>query len=91
MTEIRDFNILAESIFGKNVTFGSVNIIGVRDNKYSTSVGMIKNFNNKLNQKDKDYSIFDEDEVEALCSSEKRINVASDSILGKVFGYFFDN
>ena len=91
MTEIKDFNILAESIFGKNVTFGSVNIIGVRDNKYSTSVGMIKNFNNKLNQKDKDYSIFDEDEVEALCSSEKRINVASDSILGKVFGYFFDN
>lgn len=91
MTEIKDFNILAESIFGKNVTFGSVNIIGVRDNKYSTSVGMIKNFNNKLNQKDKDYSIFNEEEVETLCSSEKRINVASDSILGKVFGYFFDN
>ena len=91
MTEIKDFNILAESIFGKNVTFGSVNIIGVRDNKYSTSVGMIKYFNNKLNQKDKDYSIFDEEEIETLCTNEKRINVASDSILGKVFGYFFDN
>jgi len=91
MTEIKDFDILAESIFGKNVTFGSVNIIGVRDNKYSTSVGMIKYFNNKLNQKDKEYSIFDEEEIEALCTSEKRINVASDSILGKVFGYFFDN
>ena len=91
MTEIKDFNILAEGIFGKEVTIGSVNIIGVRDNKYSTSVGLIKYFNNKLNQKDKEYSMFDEDDTEALSSSEKRINVASDSILGKVFGYFFDN
>ncbi len=91
LTEIKDFHILAESVFGKNVTFGDVNIIGVRDNKYSTSVGMIKNFNNKLNMKDKDFSIFSEDDIEVLTSSEKRINVASDSILGKVFGYFFDN
>ena len=91
LTEIKDFNILVESIFGKNIIIGNVNIIGVRDNKYSTSVGMIKNFNNKLNLRDRDYSIFDSDEVETLCSNEKRINVASDSILGKVFGYFFDS
>ena len=91
LTEIKDFNILAENIFGKNVTIGSVNIIGARDNKYSTAIGMIKNFNDKLNSKDKDYSIFDEEEIEILCSSDKRISVASDSIIGKVFGYFFDN
>ena len=91
LTEIKDFSILAESIFGKNVTIGSVNIIGVRDNKYSTAIGLIKNFNDKLNLKDKDYSIFDEEEIDILCSSDKRINVASDSILGKVFGYFFDS
>lgn len=91
LTEIKDFNILATGIFGKNVTLGNVNIIGVRDNKYSTSVGMIKKFNEKLNSKDKDYSIFDDDEIDILCTSDKRINVASDSILGKVFGYFFDS
>ena len=91
LTETKDFNVLAESIFGKNVTMGSVNIIGVRDNKYSTSVGMIKNFNNKLNEKDREYSMFDDEELDSLSSTEKRINVASDSILGKVFGYFFDN
>ena len=34
---------------------------------------------------------FNEEELETLCSGDKRINVASDSILGKVFGYFFDN
>ena len=91
LTEIKDFNILAESIFGKNVTFGNVNIIGVRDNKYSTSIGLIKKFNEKLNLKEKDFSIFDSDELDTLCTGDKRINVASDSILGKVFGYFFDN
>ena len=70
MTEIKDFNILAESIFGKNVTLGNVKIIGVRDNKYSTSVGMIKNFNNKLNLKDRDYSIFDSEEIELSFNGE---------------------
>ena len=64
--------------------------IGIRHNKYSSCFGIIKYFNDKLNSKDKDYSIFDEDEIEILCSSDKRINVASDSILGKVFGYFFE-
>ena len=91
LTEIKDFNIIAEEIFGKNVTIGSVNIIGARDNKYSTSIGMIKNFNDRLNEKGKEYSMFNEEEIDALSSTDKRINVASDSILGKVFGYFFDN
>jgi len=92
LTEIKDFNILAEEIFGKNVTIGTVNIIGARDNKYSTSIGMIKNFNNKLNEKNKEYSMFDDEDIDALnAANNKVINVASDSILGKVFGYFFDN
>ena len=52
---------------------------------------MIKSFNNKLNEKDREYSMLDDEELDTLSSSEKRINVASDSILGKVFGYFFDN
>jgi len=91
LTEIKDFNIIAEEVFGKNVTIGTVNIIGARDNKYSTSIGMIKNFNNKLNEKNKEYSMFNDEEIDALSQSNKVINVASDSILGKVFGYFFDN
>ena len=91
LTEIKDFNIICEQIFGSNVTYGNVNIIGARDNKYSTSIGLIMNFNNKLNSKDKDYSVFDTDEIDMLSSSERKINVASDGILGKVFGYFFDN
>ena len=91
LTEIKDFNIIAEEVLGKNVTIGTVNIIGARDNKYSTSIGMIKNFNNKLNEKGKEYSMFNDEEIDALSESNKVINVASDSILGKVFGYFFDN
>ena len=91
LTEINDFSQIAEEIFGKNVTFGNVNIIGARDNKYSTSIGLIKNFNNKLDRKEKEFSIFDNEEIEVLSSSNKGINVASDSIIGKVFGYFFDN
>ena len=52
---------------------------------------MIKYFNEKINLKDKEYSIFDEDELDIICNSEVKVNIGNDSILGKVFGYFFDN
>ena len=35
--------------------------------------------------------IFDEEEIDTLCNSEVKVNIENDSIIGKVFGYFFDN
>ena len=90
-SEIKDFPLEIESIFASNAEKYDLNIIGVRNNIYSTAVGMIKYFNEKINLKDKEYSIFDEDDIDALCNSEVKVNIANDSILGKVFGYFFDN
>jgi len=90
-SEIRDFPLEIESIYTSNATVDSLNIIGARNNIYSTAVGMIKYFNEKINLKDKEYSIFDEDELDIICNSEVKVNIGNDSILGKVFGYFFDN
>ena len=90
-SEIKDFPIEIESIFGSNAEVDSLNIIGVRDNIYATAIGMIKYFNEKINLKDREYSIFDEDEIDTICNSEVKVNIGNDSILGKVFVYFFDN
>ena len=52
---------------------------------------MIKFFHEKLNLRGKEYTMFDEDDEEDLVSSRKGVlNITEDSILGKVFGYFFD-
>ena len=91
LTELKDFPLEIESVFGRIASMGKINIVGARDNKYAACVGMIKYFDYKLNLRDREYSIFNQDDLDALCAnSEKRV-VSSDSLLGKVFGIFFDN
>ena len=91
LTEAKDFNILLESIYGHSATLGSIKEIGARDNKYSTSLGMIKAFSEFLDLKGKDFSIWNAEELEELSNANTRINIADNSLLGKIFGYFFDN
>lgn len=91
LTEITDLSLLLEEIFGKNVTLGKIDIIGARNRKYSSAIGMIKYFNNKLKLRDKEFSIFDFEELEYLSSANKKMNISNDTIFGKIFGYFFDN
>lgn len=91
LTESKDFMLILEEIFGKNVTLGKVNEIGVRNNKYSSCVGLIKYYASKARLKDKDFSIFSIEEQEELSGLHKQINVSDSSVLGKLFGYFFDN
>lgn len=91
VTESTDFSLTLESVFGKNVLIGKTLELGVRDNKYSSAVGMIKYYHEKLKIKDKDFSIFSLEEQEELSNLHKRVNISENSILGKLFGYFFDN
>ena len=91
LTEAKDFPLILESVYGHNVSIGVVNELGIRDNKYSTCIGMIKCFYDFLKIKDKEFSIFNSEELEELASANKRLNLSENSMLGKVFGYFFDN
>lgn len=91
LTELRDFPLEIESVFGRIARMGKINIIGARDNKYAVCIGMIKYFDNKLRLRDKEYSIFNEDELDILCANSDKKSNSNDSILSKVFGIFFDN
>lgn len=88
LTEIRDFKLILEEIYGQNVTLGRISEIGVRHNKYSSCVGMIKYYADKARLKDKDFSIFNIEEQQLLSGA----NLESDSnMIGKLFGYFFNS
>lgn len=91
LTEIVDFSLVLEEIFGKNVILGRMNEIGARNNKYSTAVGMIKYYAERMKLKGKDFSIFDIEDQKEFSGMHKKINVNDSSVLGKLFGYFFDN
>ena len=91
MTEIADFDIMLDSVFGKNATIFVTEELGARNNKYSTAIGMIKYYNSKLELRNKNFSIFTQDEIEDFGGKHKKINLSENSLLGKIFGYFFDN
>ena len=91
LTELKDFSIACDSVFGRNASVGKINIIGVRDNKYAGCIGMIKYFNSKLMLRDKEFSCISSDEEEILCGTNDKRSGSGDSILSKVFGMFFDN
>lgn len=87
ITNMVNFNQICREKLGKCVIIGSVNLTGLRNNKYSQAIGNIIYFVNKLKLKGKDYSMINEDDMLEL-SSPKR-NISSDNMLGKLFGYFF--
>lgn len=84
------FGYVAEDIFGKNVSIGNVKMIGIRNNKYSSAIGNVVYFINKLKLKGQDYTMLSDEDIRTL-SSPKRgvVNISGNSMLSKVFGYFF--
>jgi len=91
VSEMTSFNLIMEEVFGHNAKIGSTNEVGVRSNIYSSSVGLIKYYEEKLRMRNQEFSIFNEEEIEELSSVSKKINFGENSVLGKLFGYFFDN
>ncbi len=91
LTEIDDFDIILDETCGPTAIVRSINEIGVRDNKYSVAVGTIKYYNQRLKLKNRDFSIFSLDDLEELSGLTKKTNISEGSLLGKLFGYFFDN
>ena len=91
VTESQDFDILVEELLGNTGIIGHPEEIGARSNKYSTAVGIIKYYNSRLKLRNVEFSIFNLEEQEELGGMDKRVNIPDNSLLGKLFGYFFDN
>ncbi len=91
LTELKDFDVSLTSLFGDTAKIGEIKHLGVRNNKYSVCTGMIEYFKDKLRLRHREYSTLSNSDIENMCTTDSKLSVASDSILGKVFGYFFDN
>ena len=89
MSNMQAFEITANDIFGKIVNIGSIKILGVRDNIYSSVIGNIIYFISKLKLKGQNYTMIDDKDLES--SNAVVTRSTSDSALGKMFGYFFND
>ena len=89
ITEMNGFELVLNSVYHNEANIGSINELGVRNNKYSSVIGLIKWYNELELLKDKDYSIFSIDEQEEFSGLKQ--NNSNDSVINKFFSYFIDN
>ena len=87
ITNMINFNQICREKLGKCAIIGNVNLIGLRNNKFSSTIGNIIYFVNKLKLKGKDYSMINNEEMQILATPKKNTN--QDSVLGKFVEYFF--
>lgn len=86
LTEIKSFKNLAFEIFGKGVIIYTENTLGVRDNKYTTAVGMLKYFDKKMNERGNDYSMVDVEDEESLVTPD--VKQKNNTIINKILDNF---
>ncbi len=93
IADIPGFDVLCKDVFGDILIANQIKTIGVRNNSYSSSLGMIKYFINKLSIRGKEYTMFNEEKQIELVEARKNnnLNNNSNSVFGKLFGYLFDN
>ena len=65
--------------------------MGIRNNIFSSAFGITQYLNDKLSLRGKDYSMVNDVESNELVTPEKKTTtITNESIINKVFGYFFD-
>lgn len=87
LTEIRAFKNLVYEILGKDVIIFSEDTLGIRDNKYITSIGMIKYFIDKMETRGRDYTMIEKEEEDLLINPNNK-NKKDKIAISKLFGNF---
>lgn len=89
-SSMANFDLIAKEVLGNETKIGEIKLVGLRHNKYSSAIGNIVYFISKLKLKEKNYSMISKDDSQILSTSKKSL-ISENSMLGKVFGCFFDD
>ena len=87
LTEIRAFKNLVYEILGKDVIIFNEDTLGIRDNKYITSIGMIKYFIDKMETRGREYTMIEKEEEDLLINPNNK-NKKDKIAISKLFGNF---
>jgi len=90
LTEIKSFKNLVYEILGKDVIIYLMDEIGIRDNKYTTAMGMIKYFIEKMAVRGKDYSMISQEDEELLLTPDDKKRKEK-VVVTKIFKGFIRN
>lgn len=90
-SNMNNFGSIVTEVLGRKSTVGNMKLIGVRNNSFSASVGNIVYYISKLKLLGIRDTMVDEDDVYSLTSMNSDLSdTTNETMLGKVFGYFFN-
>ncbi len=88
LSEMNGFQYIVDSILGSNAIVWNSTTIGIRHNKYTSVLGAIKYFDDKLALRDKEYEMFSTNDINSLISINSKEN---DTTISNMFGRFIEN
>lgn len=90
-TELYGFNYVVENVLGPKANVMKIMDIGIRHNKFSSSMGIIEYFHDKMKLREKEVTHISEEEQRAI-NEDKRsmLDLTEDISVSKIFGYFTD-
>ena len=92
IAELMGFSYVVENILGINSSTLNATSIGIRNDKFSSAIGIIKYFHNKMDLRERDISMLDEDEINEMMQNKKsELVLKNDVTTSKIFGYFYNN
>lgn len=90
LTEMKAFKYLVYEIFGKDAIMFNEDILGVRDNKWITALGMIKYLDDRLEMKGSNYNGISESDEELLITPKSK-RKDTNKFISKIFNNFISN
>ena len=90
LTEIKSFKNLVYEILGKDVIIYLMDQIGIRDNKYTTAMGMIKYYVDKMTVRGRESSMISQEDEELLLTPDDKKRKEK-AVVTKIFKGFIRN
>ena len=90
LTEIKYFKNLVYEILGKDVIINVVDVVGIRDNKYTTALGIIKSYINKMHLRGKECTMISEDDENLLLNPNEK-KKKEKAVVSKIIKNFIKN
>ena len=92
ITELMGFNYVVENVFGVEAVVLNISTMGIRSNMFSSSIGIIKYFHEKMKLRQKEVSLIDKEKIDEIeHGKHSMLDLTEDTFISKIFGYFSDN
>lgn len=92
ISELAGFSYVVENILGINASTLNTTTIGIRNNKYSVAMGVIKYYHDKMVLRDKDTTMMNQEHIDELMKNKKSmIELSEETLISKLFGYITNN